>query len=77
MCLSEYFLDLSTMTSNGKHQKVKSSNILLNLSSADSDSMVEMDQFAHVLSGQQNELIERRSIESSAVMKEFGMSIRE
>ena len=77
MCLSEYFLDLSTVTGNSKHQKVKSSNILLNLSSADSDSMVEMDQFVHVLSGQQNELIERRSIESSAVMKEFGMSIRE
>ena len=75
--MSEYFLDLSTVTGNPKHQKVKSSYILLNFSSADSDSMVEMDQFVHYLSGQQNELVERRSIESSAIMKEFGMSIRE
>ena len=39
--------------------------------------MIEMDQFAVTLSGEQSEIIERQSIESAATMKDIGKTIEE
>ena len=51
---------------------------LLTLSSeVDTDSMVDMDQFVHQLSGDDEEIIERSSRESSLTMRDAGMPIVE
>ena len=39
--------------------------------------MVEMDQFVHILSGHNEEIIERSSSESSLTMKDAGMPLVE
>merc|ERR1719309_1021189 len=44
--------------------------------SVDSDTMVEMDQFSHTLSGETEEMVERRSIDSAATTKDLGMPLR-
>lgn len=39
--------------------------------------MIEMDRFVHPLLGEENEVIERSSIQSAATMKEQGTTIKE
>ena len=37
--------------------------------------MIEMDRFVHMLNGSPDEVIERKSMESSATMKDIGLTI--
>ena len=37
--------------------------------------MIEMDQFAHTLSGSADEVIERLSVQSAVTMKDIGTTV--
>ena len=47
-----------------------------NSSSYDTKKMIEMDQFVVQLSGEEEQLVRRKSTESAATMKESGMTLK-
>ena len=51
-------------------------SINIHFSSYNTKNMIEMDQFVATLSGIQSEIIERRSWESAATMKDLGKTIK-